>query len=111
MLEEKLIEKKPIVLAEVKELLRERAKEGELSYEQQVTLKYADKFAKLSKTKTLKLLEELKKIEGMSEELAVKLTDLMPESLEVLSLVIPKNLEFSEEKKKEILKVIKEFLK
>ena len=48
MIGKKLINSEPISLAEAKELIDARKKEGELSYEQNLTLEYTKKFAKLS---------------------------------------------------------------
>jgi len=107
VLEEKVLGKKAVTLSEVKDLLKERGKESELSYEQGVTLKYAEKFAHLAKTKAAKLVEELQEIDGMTREFAVKLVDVMPKTIEVFELMVPKNAKLSEEKKKEVFNLIK----
>lgn len=109
MMEEKLLDKKIIPLAEVKELLRERAKEGELTYEQGLTLKYAEKFSHLTKAKAEKLLEELRKIDGMNEETAIRLVDILPDSKELLLLALPKGSKIHVEKHDEIIKLIKKY--
>jgi len=109
MMNEKVLSVKPIPLVKVKDLLKELSKEGELTYEQSLTLKYVDKFSKLPRTKAEKLIEELMKFEGMNEETAIKITDLLPQNDEVLSLVIGKNAKVSEEDKPKLLKLIKSF--
>ena len=106
-MQEKILSKKFIPLIEVKELLKERSKEGELTYEQGLTLKYADKFAKLPKVKTEKLLGELKKIDGVNDALAIKLVDILPMEKEVLDLMIARELKISEENRLKILDLIK----
>ncbi len=45
MIGEKIIEKKPVNLTEVKQLLAGKKKEKDLSYEQDLTMKYAKKFS------------------------------------------------------------------
>ncbi|MFH1545058.1 MAG: RNA polymerase Rpb4 family protein [archaeon] len=107
MMEEKVLDKKIIPLVEVKELLRERAKEGELSYEQGLTLKHAEKFSHLTKAKAEKLLQELKKIEGVNDEIAIKLVDILPDTKELLLLMLPKGSKLPVEKHDEIIKLIK----
>ncbi len=109
MIGEKTLEEKPITMQEVKELLKERKKEKDLTYEQDLTLKYASTFTKLPKAKTQKLLEELKKLETLPEELAIKLVDLMPTKEEVIKIIPGKKDEVSEEDLKAALELIKKF--
>ena len=52
MIGEEILESKSITLAEIAELLKERKKEKELSYEQEHALKYAKAFSKISVQKT-----------------------------------------------------------
>ena len=109
MMDEKVLSSKPIPLIKVKEMLKELAKEGELTYEQTLTLKYADKFAKLPRTKVEKLIEELKKTDGMTEDLAIKTVDLLPQTEEVLALIIGKNAKISDEDMKKIVNLVKSY--
>jgi DNA-directed RNA polymerase subunit F len=109
MMEEKVLEKKPIPLVEVKELLKERAKEGDLTYEQELTLKYAEKFSKLPKSKAEKLMQELKKIEGLPEEFKIKIVDILPEEKEVLELLAPKDFKLTEELTEKLLDLLQKF--
>lgn len=107
MIGKKLLASKPITLAEVKEYLKERSEQGELTYEQNLTNEYVKKYAKLPKTKAAKLLEELNAVEGMNEELAVKIVDLMPQTLDVLRLLISKGVKVKEDDLQVILKAVK----
>jgi len=109
MIGEKTVEEKPITMHRVKELLKERKKEKELTYEQDQTYKYASTFSKLPNAKTQKLLEELKKLESISEELAIKFVDTMPMEEEVIKLIPDKKDEVSEEDLKAALELIKKF--
>ena len=107
MIGKKLLASKPVTLSEVKEYLKERSEQGELTYEQNLTNEYVKKYAKLAKTKAAKLLEELKAIDGMSEELAVKMVDLMPQGIDVLRLLVGKGAKIKEEDLQSILKAVK----
>ncbi len=109
MIGEKMVEEKPITLFQVKELLKARKKEKELTYEQDQTYKYASTFSKLPKAKTAKLLGELEKLETISEELAIKLVDVMPTEEETINLFREKKDEVSEEDLKAALELLKKF--
>lgn len=111
MIGEKLIDKKPVSLVEVKELLGERKKDKDLNYEQDIAIKYAKKFAKVSPKEAEKLKEELSKIESLDSELVVKLIDLLPTKKEVLELIVPKGTAVSEEDLVKVLALTKKYCK
>jgi len=112
MIPEKILSKKPITVAEANDLLKEIVKERkEPSYEQDMSLKYFEKFGKLSASKAEKLLEELKKIENVDDALAVKIVDVMPENREVVQLLLPKNSKLSETDLDKIISSVKKYLK
>ncbi len=67
-----------MTLAEVKELLEKEQENRELNTEQNYALAHALKFAKLDAKASRKLVEELQKIEPLSELHACKLADIMP---------------------------------
>jgi DNA-directed RNA polymerase subunit F len=67
-----------VTLPEVKALLEARASQPDFGYEQQTSLDYSKKFAKLEKGDADKLLAALMEIDGMKMEAAVKLVDIMP---------------------------------
>ncbi len=109
MMDEKVLSSKPVPLVKVKEMLKELSNEGELSYEQSLTLKYADKFSKITRAKAEKLIKELMEMDEMTEELAIKITDLLPQNEEIISLLIGKQTKISEEEMKKILKLVKSY--
>ncbi len=111
MLVEKIISRKPIPLAEVKEIIKERLKgEGiEPTYEQDMTIKYVNQFARLTRAKSEKLVKELMGIEGMDETLAVKIVDLLPTKAQVLEVLIQKKYPFSDEVKTQIIDLCKQY--
>ena len=111
MIGEEILEKKPITLVEVKAILAERKKENELSYEQDIALKYAKRFSKLTEKQLKKIKEELKGIKGLSEEIMVKIIDILPDKKEILELLIPKESELKEEDLKKILEITKKYVR
>lgn len=91
MIGKELLSKKPVSLAHVKELLSSRDySTKESTYEQTQTLDYATKFAKLSNDKAESLFNNLLNLDGMTEELAVKIVDFLPEDLEAMKLLLSK---------------------
>ncbi|MHA1755072.1 MAG: RNA polymerase Rpb4 family protein [Candidatus Odinarchaeia archaeon] len=108
MVREKL-EEIPLTLAEVKNLLQKREKEGELSYVQRVTLDYVTKMTPLTATKAKKLTKELIKI-GISKENAIQIVNALPDFKEELSVFLTtEEKKFTPEEIEEILKKIKEY--
>lgn len=81
---------RPLPLAEVLEILKQRKKEGELNYSQRMTYDYAQKIAELNLKKTQELLAELLKVEGVKESQAITLVDLMPKTVDDINLIFAK---------------------
>ena len=111
MIGEKVLEHKPVTLAEVKQLLSERKKEKDLSYEQDLTLKYSKKFSKLSLAQAEKLVSELKGMGGLDNETIVKIVDFLPQKKEVLQLILPKEVVLDEASMQKILDLCKKLKK
>ncbi|MDZ4256048.1 MAG: RNA polymerase Rpb4 family protein, partial [archaeon] len=96
MIGKETLEKHPISLAHVKDLLESRESTKEASYEQNQTLEYVTKFAKLKKEDAEGLYNNLMNIEGMNEDAAVKIVDFLPEDAEALKLILPKSSKLEE---------------
>ncbi len=82
---------RPASLPEVKELLEARAVQPDFGYEQQTSLDYSKKFAKIEKAKADKLVAALMEIDGMKIETAVKLADILPSYKSTLPSVFAKD--------------------
>ena len=91
----------------LKERLKDKTKEDKISCELESTNEYVKKFAKITPAKGKKLLSELKKIEGVPEELAIKITDMLPDNDAELLLLIPRNINIDEATKTQILDLVK----
>lgn len=113
MIGKKLISIKPVSLAAVKDVLKQRSESSEPTYEQNLTSDYVKKFAKLPLAKAVKLLEELKGIEALrdSEEVVVKIVDILPEDLDRLRLILPKGFKAKDEELQKIIETVKSFQK
>jgi len=79
MIGKKVLETDPIPFCQVKELLEERMKVQELSYEQNLALDHVTKFSKISVESAQKMIAELE--ETIKTNLAVKMADIMPEDM------------------------------
>jgi DNA-directed RNA polymerase subunit F len=91
MIGKELLTKKPVSLSHVKDLLSGRDyTTKESTYEQTQTLDYATKFAKLSKDKAESLFNNLLNLDGMTEDMAVKIVDFLPEDLESMKMLLTK---------------------
>ncbi len=74
-------------ISEALDVLEDRKKLGELGYEQQLAYEHAKKFSKLSVSNSNKLVNELKKL-GISERVAVMITNVMPTELIQLKQIL-----------------------
>jgi len=108
-----VFEEKPVTLAEVKDILKKRESEGELTYVQQVTLDYANKFCKYSVEDAKKLKEDLITKFKISEIIAIQIVNLTtpPTSTLELNLILDKEpTTLTEDQKSELIGLIKEYV-
>jgi DNA-directed RNA polymerase subunit F len=110
-MEKKVISMEPVALYEVKEVLKARKAEKELNYEQDLTMKYVDKFAKLTEKQTQDLISKLKEIEFLkeNEELVYEIINVVPTRLEQLQLMIPKDLSPGEDELKAVVSLTEKY--
>lgn len=97
---------KPLPVTEVKRLLEKRKKEGELTYEQKVSLEYAQEFGKAAQTKVSKAIEDLAS-QGIDERIAVQIVNVQPKTKEEVKLIFEKvRSRISEDQVKKILDIV-----
>lgn len=97
-----------VSVSEVKKILEERKERGELTYEQKVTLEYAQEFGKVGPRKLKEALEKLTEM-GVDEKTAVRVIDVKPKTKEELKLIFEKTrLGLKEEQIKKILDIAAE---
>ena len=109
MLGEKIVEEKAVTLVEVRDMLSERKKDKELTYEQDLAMKYAKRFGKLTEKQLAKIRDDLSKIEKLDEIAKIKIIDILPKTKEVLQLILPKNIDLDNETAEKILDVTKKY--
>ncbi len=102
------VSEKPVSVSEVKKILEDRKERGELTYEQKVTLEYAQEFGKTGPRKLKEALEKLADM-GIDEKVAVRIADVKPTTKEELKLIFEKTrLGLKDEQVKKILDIAAE---
>jgi DNA-directed RNA polymerase subunit F len=94
MIVKSILKEDLVTLAEVKEILDEiklkRANEEELGYELRRAMRHAELFAKGTAEESRRIVEELMKLEKMTPEIAVKITDIRPKTKDELRAIYAK---------------------
>ncbi len=112
MIVKEVINEEMITLAEAKEILldikdKRTEEDMELGYELRRAINHAELFSKTDASKSRKLVEELLKLEKMKPEIAYRLADIMPVSLdEIRSIYAKERFTLSEEELNTILDLI-----
>lgn len=110
-MESRVVSMKPVALYEVKEVLKGRKTDKELNYEQEQTMKFVEKFAKLTEKQTTDLLEGLLEISFLKdlELLRFEIANVVPTRVEQLQLMLPKGVAPSEDELKSVIELTKKF--
>lgn len=100
-----------LTLAEVKEILDEiklkRADEEELGYELRRAIRHAELFAHGTAEESMRMVEELMKLEKMTSEIAIKIADIRPTTKDELRAIYAKErFTLSEEELNGILEIV-----
>jgi DNA-directed RNA polymerase subunit F len=83
-----IIKEEEVTLPQVKKILTKRAKEGELSFQQSITLEHASTFSKMAPAVSAKLVERLIKKYDLSRAQAVQIINIAPASVEEIKTII-----------------------
>ena len=83
-----VISEEEVTLPQVKKLLAQRAKEGELSFQQSITLEHATTFSKMAPAVATKLVDRLIKNYGVSRAHAVQIVNIAPTTIEELKTIL-----------------------
>ena len=104
-------EEKLATLSEVKDLLEKDEDEGNITYEKRLALEHAKQFVSLPPSKCKKLTKELVKLERVSEPLAYKITELLPQYPEEVRPIFAKERFTVEEAEiKQIIDLVKNYI-
>jgi DNA-directed RNA polymerase subunit F len=106
----KVLETKPITMAQAKNIMVKREKERELGYEQKTALEHLKKFSKLSAKDANKLLEEVSSVFRMSPQTAAKIVNLMPKNADEIRMIFAREkFSLKEDEINKILELVKKY--
>lgn len=92
-------------------ILEEKAREGELSNIEMITLEYARRFSKMSAEDAERLMEELTET-GLPAEVAVQIVNIAPESEgELRAILAQQSRAFTSEEVRELLSKVNKYAK
>jgi DNA-directed RNA polymerase subunit F len=101
----------PVSLAEVKNILKKIEKEREeLIYEQRIALEHVQHFAKLPANKTKELIKALMGIEGIKEQHAYKIADILPQTEDDVKTIFAKErISLKDADIKKLLEIVRSY--
>jgi len=113
MIVKKVIGEEILTLAEAKEILlkvREERAGEELSYEKRKAIEHAELFCHLDAARSREMVEELGKLEKMKTELAIRITDVLPETRdEIRAIYAKERFTLTEEELDEISEIVDKY--
>jgi len=83
-----VLSEKMITIAEVKKILEDSMKKGELNSIQLITLEYARLFTKIKEDGIEEVRKFLIETKGLPEEVAIQIMNIMPKSIEELRTIL-----------------------
>lgn len=100
-----------VSLAEVKKILLTVEKEREeLQYEQRIALEHANKFTRLSMTKTKQLIKDLSNIDVIEPHHAYKIADILPQTADDVKTIFAKErISLKDDVIKKIIETIQQY--
>ena len=102
-----IVSEEEVPLPQVKKLLTKRGKEGELSFQQSITLEHASTFSRMAPAESVKMVERLMKNYDMTRFQAVQIVNIAPVNVEELKTVLDvKATDLTEEQLAEITEII-----
>ncbi|NWF94938.1 MAG: hypothetical protein HXY34_02245 [Candidatus Thorarchaeota archaeon] len=96
-----------IPLPIVKKLLAKRSKEGEVSFQQTITLDHASAFSKMTPAVATKVIEKLMKSYNLTRGQAVQIVNISPTTIEELrTLIDARSANLTDEQMSEIVDLV-----
>jgi|SRR3989344_5790151 len=106
----KILETRPVAMAEAKDIVLDREKDKELGYEQKLAAEHLKKFTKLKAGEAKKFIEDISSVLRMGPETLVQIVNLMPQNADELRLIFAREkFSLKEEEVQKILEVVKKY--
>ncbi len=83
-----IISEEEVTLPQVKKLLTQRGKEGELSFQQSITLEHASSFSRMAPAISIKVVDKLIKSYDLTRSQAVQIVNISPITIEELKSIL-----------------------
>ena len=100
-----------VTLAEVRDLLTEEGEKRELLASQRAAVEHAQKVCTISLESAKALIEEVSQLEDVSDAVAVKIADLLPEYPEDVRAIFSKErVTLDNDKINQILEIVEKYL-
>ncbi len=102
-----IINEEEVTLPQVKKLLAQRSKEGELSFQQSITHEHASSFSKMAPAVATKLVERLIKTFDINRAQAVQIVNIAPITVEELrSILDSRSTNLTDEQMTEVVELV-----
>ena len=102
-----IIKEEEVPIPRVKKLLSQRSKEGELSFQQTITLEHASTFSRMAPAQADKLVERLIKNYNVSRTQAVQVANIAPTTPEEMrSILDARSTDLTDEQVQEIVDIV-----
>ncbi len=98
-----------LTIPEAKTIMEERVNEGNVKNGQRLVLTYLQKYSKVSRDAARRLVEALQKEFGFDEFTSIQIVNIMPETVEELRTLIPRDRYVSSEEAERILSLLREY--
>jgi DNA-directed RNA polymerase subunit F len=100
------IDEEEVTLAQVKKLLTQRGKEGELSFQQSITLEHASAFARMAPAVSAKVVDKIVNSYDLTRSQAVQIVNIAPTTIEELKSTLSSRTSLTDEQLLEIVDLI-----
>lgn len=104
----KILESSRLSIPEAKKILEERMAKGDVNPSQRSVYDYLSKYSKISVENALEVISTLKKEFDFDDFTCIQIVNIMPETVEELRTLLPKDRYISGEEAKRILEILKE---
>ncbi|MFX0107004.1 MAG: RNA polymerase Rpb4 family protein [Candidatus Hodarchaeota archaeon] len=102
-----IVSEEEVTLPRVKKLLTQRGKEGELSFQQSITLEHASAFSKMAPAVADKLIDRLMKSYQITRAQAVQIVNIAPTTPEEMRTILDaRSTDITDEQIVEIVELI-----
>jgi len=104
----KVVEASRLSIPEAKKILEKRMGEEDVTSSQRSIYEYLSRYVKVDADRAVEIIKFLEEKFGFDEFTAIQIVNIMPETVEELRILLPKDRYVSGEEASKILSVLKE---